>query len=247
MLLQDKQTLGVADMEDDSPNPAAGGGSTFGGTGKNPSIEITSDDESTDFEQSVIICKKQEFKKADKKDPAPNCIWCNRQVTLLPNTKHCQQCDAKCYRVCRGRCKRPFDSKSYFTLNDNRCDTCERAIVKDRLRREARKREQDGTYGDEEIAIIPAKKKRHALSAAFGPASSAARHQNDNEPISSSSRSGGGTSKIYSKSPKRPASAAQQQQQSASADAGVPSNNDENPFPNMKKRFVILPLYYIDD
>lgn len=60
-------------------NPSTSGGEPI-------TIGETSFDDSTDFETESVKTK---------------CIWCNRQVQLLRNQKHCQDCDSKAYKVCK--------------------------------------------------------------------------------------------------------------------------------------------------
>lgn len=72
----------------------------------------------------------------------PKCNWCNRHKELLPNTKHCSECDKKAYRLC-SRCHRPFNSPSYFTLDSKRCDSCQRKYIREREKREQKKRQLD--------------------------------------------------------------------------------------------------------
>ena len=72
------------------------------------------------------------------------CCWCQRFTLLLPNTRHCKDCDEKCFRLCR-RCKRPFDDPKYFTLDTARCDACHRKVIKERERRNAKKIAQGST------------------------------------------------------------------------------------------------------
>ena len=68
------------------------------------------------------------------------CIWCEKLCELLPGKKYCEYCNKNKYLECC-RCRRPLNDKKYFLLHNTRCNSCQRKIIKERLKREtARKK-----------------------------------------------------------------------------------------------------------
>lgn len=67
------------------------------------------------------------------------CNWCNKYSELAEGKKYCLKCAKKCYKECR-RCHRPYDEPKYFKLDNTRCDTCQTAYLKERERRQAKRK-----------------------------------------------------------------------------------------------------------
>lgn len=97
-----------------------------------PGTVITIDDESSHFDDST------DFESEVK----TRCCWCRRFVALLPKQKHCKDCDSKAFRLC-SRCHVPFPDPKYFKLNANRCDSCQRKYLKEKLRRAEKQKERE--------------------------------------------------------------------------------------------------------
>lgn len=65
------------------------------------------------------------------------CIWCEKSYDLLPTKRYCKCCDQLKYRECI-RCGRPLNSRKYFLLDDKRCNSCHRKLLKERIKRSTR-------------------------------------------------------------------------------------------------------------
>ena len=96
-----------------------------GGSESNHNNSNSSFDENTDFDI--------------EKNKKP-CIWCNKPKALVAKQPYCEECERKAFRICT-RCHRPLDNSSYFTLDDKRCNTCFRKYLKDKQKREDRKKQ----------------------------------------------------------------------------------------------------------
>lgn len=122
-------------------------------------------------------------------------------------------------QICK-RCRRPFDSPDFFKLDPNRCDSCQRRYIKEREKRETKKREREGlSLADDEKNIVPAKKK----------------------PVFASmlrETTAGSTSKCSNKSRKATAT---------STDTSDKSNANAVPFRGMKKKYIAFPVFIVDD
>ena len=69
------------------------------------------------------------------------CNWCNAYTRLMTGKPFCSRCHDKAYKVCK-RCKRPFPNKAYFEMDVERCNSCHKKLMKERLARQAKKIEQ---------------------------------------------------------------------------------------------------------
>lgn len=88
------------------------------------------------------------------------CVWCNKFAVLLEKQKHCGECDAKAFRVCR-RCRLPYDDAKYFAKDINRCNSCQLKYLKEKEKREAKRQlraENKASSGEEDNAPAPRKK-----------------------------------------------------------------------------------------
>ena len=61
------------------------------------------------------------------------CIWCCVKTNLLHGKPYCYKCSELCHKECK-RCHRPFPDKKYFTLNTERCNSCQRKYHKEKLK-----------------------------------------------------------------------------------------------------------------
>lgn len=66
------------------------------------------------------------------------CSWCNKPTTLLDRKKYCFRCASLMYRECF-RCKLPFDNRKYFTLDEKRCNSCQKKYLQEKEKREQSK------------------------------------------------------------------------------------------------------------
>lgn len=66
------------------------------------------------------------------------CCWCKTNTSLVENKKFCQLCKDRAYSICK-RCGFPYDNKTYFELDESRCNSCQRKYIKEKEKRKAAK------------------------------------------------------------------------------------------------------------
>ena len=66
------------------------------------------------------------------------CNWCNKMGEYVKGNKFCFSCQNNSFRVCV-RCKKPYDDKKYFELDEKRCNTCYKRLAAEREKRLAKK------------------------------------------------------------------------------------------------------------
>lgn len=66
------------------------------------------------------------------------CNWCGKYVKLEGTNKSCSRCTNNAYKICR-RCKKPYPNSSYFELDEERCNACQRKYLKEKEKREAKR------------------------------------------------------------------------------------------------------------
>ena len=64
---------------------------------------------------------------------AKHCIWCGTKFSLITGKPYCHDCSKLCRIECK-RCHRPFPNKKYFTMNPERCNSCQRKYNKEKLK-----------------------------------------------------------------------------------------------------------------
>ena len=64
------------------------------------------------------------------------CCWCKANTSLVENKKFSQLCKDRAYSICK-RCKFPFDNESYFQLDQDRCNSCQKKYIKEKEKRSA--------------------------------------------------------------------------------------------------------------
>ena len=80
------------------------------------------------------------------------CSYCNKEKLLVTGKSYCSDCNKNCFRECR-RCKRPYHDKKYYAYSETRCNSCHKKYLKERAKREEKKRKAEDTEGREEIPV----------------------------------------------------------------------------------------------
>lgn len=70
------------------------------------------------------------------------CNWCKEYKPLHEGKPYCKDCSAKMHKECT-RCHLPYPKESYFEINDRRCNACQKKFLKEKEKRENKKRESD--------------------------------------------------------------------------------------------------------
>ena len=118
--------------------------------------------------------KKRETKKDDEEEYNSNthfekykrkCNWCGKPcLPAAPGKRYCSSCARACFRECT-TCGRPFDSPKFFTLAENRCDTCHRKVEAAREARAKKQMAQQKLASSETFAESEQKNKRELFFA----------------------------------------------------------------------------------
>ena len=118
--------------------------------------------------------KKRETKKDDEEEYNSNthferfkrkCNWCGKPcLPAAPGKRYCSSCARACFRECT-TCGRPFDSPKFFTLAENRCDSCHRKVEAAREARAKKRMEQEKIASSETFADSEQKNKRELFFA----------------------------------------------------------------------------------
>ena len=66
------------------------------------------------------------------------CIYCGDEIELIENKKYCEQCLDNMYKECI-RCHLPYDSEQYFSLNEKRCNSCQKKYENEKSKKEEKK------------------------------------------------------------------------------------------------------------
>ena len=72
-------------------------------------------------------------------EQAQSCSYCSKEKILVKGKTYCQECKNNCFRECK-RSKRPFHNEKYYTFSESRCNSCHKKYVKEKVKREEKKR-----------------------------------------------------------------------------------------------------------
>ena len=143
------------------------------------------------------------------------CNWCG-QLNVLSSSekKYCSVCENNCVRECK-RCHRPFPCETYFTLSNERCDTCERKYLKESSKNKLKAscRRVGENYKERTISEMESKRKQREDSETF------MRYNNNISDEGDGSESGNSTDNEQEED-HRPQQQQQQQQQQQEEDEG---------------------------
>lgn len=101
---------------------------------------------------SVISDTDSESLLTTFKGVKKTCNWCKEYKPLHEGKPFCADCHANMYKECT-RCHLPYPKEIYFEMNDRRCNACQKKFLKEKQKRESRKRESDV-----DSELIPEKK-----------------------------------------------------------------------------------------
>lgn len=107
-----------------------------------PNTGFTSSSDEMDLEQRV----------------REKCNWCFEYTQLLDGKKFCMDCNRKCFRECKS-CRRPFPESSFFTLNEHRCNACEKKARSAKIRRDEKKAQKKRISKNKEETVNVKKSK----------------------------------------------------------------------------------------
>jgi len=88
-------------------------------------------DTDIDFDSDLSAASPKKQKKT--------CNYCHMTTKLLPNKPFCKRCADNSYKICI-RCKLPYNSDKYFEKSLKRCNSCHEKYLKEKSRREQKKK-----------------------------------------------------------------------------------------------------------
>lgn len=99
-----------------------------------------------------------DFESDSDLTPKKRCCWCNQNSKLISNKPYCRKCSNNCYKECI-RCHKPYPSEKYFEKNDSRCNACQEKYLREKTKREQKKKSKDLSSSDEDVEP-PSKKSK---------------------------------------------------------------------------------------